>query len=58
MSEQRKTMGEYKMSIISKEEFEMINDKKIKLDILFNMMMDKKKTKTKKEDELNDSIYP
>jgi len=51
-------MGEYKMSIISKEEFEMINDKKIKLDILFNMMMDKKKTKTKKEDELNDSIYP
>ena len=46
------------MSIISKEEFEMINDKKVKLDILFNMMMDKKKTKTKKEDELNDSIYP
>ena len=46
------------MSIISKEEFEMINDKSRKLDILFDMMMDKKKTKTKKEDELNDSIYP
>ena len=46
------------MSIISKEEFEMINDKSRKLDILFDMMMDKKKVKTKKEDELNDSIYP
>ena len=46
------------MSIISKEEFEMINDKNRKLDILFDMMVDKKKTKTKKEDELNDSIYP
>jgi len=46
------------MSIISKEEFEMINDKSRKLDILFDMMMDKKKAKTKKEDELNDSIYP
>jgi len=46
------------MSIISKEEFEMINDKSRKLDILFDMMVDKENNRQEKEDELNDSIYP
>lgn len=46
------------MSIISKEEFEMINDKNRKLDILFNMMNKENNRQGKEEDETDDSIYP